>query len=111
MEKDVAAQLSSLKAQVDKTIQVKEAASQPGAIQLSIQNAANADAGTLKVTLTNSKNQTIQEAVAGASWTKINVVPGQYELKVDAIANGQAVQRSQVIIVKPGEVLSPQVTL
>lgn len=107
MEKDVAAQLANLKAQVDKTIQAKDAASQPGAIQFNIQNASNAAAGTLKVTLTDSNGQGTPEPVVGASWTKINVAPGQYQLKVDAMVNGQPFQDSKVIIVKPGEVLSP----
>lgn len=111
MEKDVAAQLSTLKAQVDKTIQEKEAASQPGAIQLTIVNPAKAAAGTLKVTLTDSKNQSTQEAVTGSSWAKINLAPGQYQLAVEATVNTVQFVDQKVIIVEPGKTAPAQVTL
>ena len=111
MEKDVAAQLSTLKAQVDKTIQAKEAASQLGAIQLTIVNPTKAATGSLKVTLLDSKNQSVQEGVQGASWAKINVAAGQYQLTVEATINGQPFSDQKVIIVEPGKTAPAQVTL
>jgi hypothetical protein len=111
MEKDVAAQLTTLKAQVDKTIQAKETASLPGAIQLTIVNPAKAAAGSLKVTLQDSKNQSAQDAVTGASWAKINITPGQYHLMVEATVNGQPFVDQKAIIVEPGKTATPQVTL
>jgi hypothetical protein len=111
MEKDVAAQLSNLKAQIDKTIQAREATSQPGAIQLTIVNPTKAVAGTLKVTLTDSKNQSVQGAVTGASWAKINLTPGQYQLTVEATINGQPFLDQKVVIVEPGKTATPQTTL
>ena len=111
MEKDVAAQVSNLKAQVDKTIKDREAAGQPGAIQLTIVNFAKAAAGTLKVTLQDSKGQKQQEAVSGGSWPKINVAPGQYTLTVEATISGQPFVDAQVITVESGKTATPQVTL
>src|SRR5579859_321634 len=111
MEKDVAAQVSNLKAQVDKTIKEREAASQPGAIQLTIVNPAKAAAGSLKVTLLDSKGQSQQELVTGATWPKINVAPGQYQLTIEATINGQPFVDHKVLTVESGKMATPQVTL
>jgi hypothetical protein len=111
MEKEITAQLAMLKAQVDKTIQAKEAASQPGAIQLTIVNPAKALAGSLKVTLLDSKGQSQQETVTSASWAKINVAPGQYQLTVEATVSGQPFVDHKVLTVEPGKTERPQVTL
>ena len=51
MEKDVAAQLSTLKAQVDRSIQTREADSQPGLIEITVPNADKADAGKVQLRL------------------------------------------------------------
>jgi hypothetical protein len=111
MEKDLTAQLASLKTQVDKTIAAREAAAQPGAIQLTIQNSNKAAPGSLKVTLIDSSNQSVQEPVTGSSWGKINVTPGQYQLKLDAIVNGQPVQQQSVVVVKGGQSENVQIAL
>jgi hypothetical protein len=111
MEKDVAAQLSALKAQVDKTTKEKEAASQPGAIQLTIMNPAKAAAGSLMVTLLDSEGKSQKEAVTGASWAKINVAPGQYQLTVEATVSGAPFVDQKVITVEPGKTAPAQATL
>jgi len=112
MEKDVAAQLASLKTHVDKTIQARQAAEQPGAIRLQIQNAAKADPPTpISVLLTDAKDETTQEKTTGATWTKLNVLPGQYKIKIQATVNGQSAEDQKVALVEPGKVAEVQLTL
>jgi hypothetical protein len=64
MEKDVAAQVASLKAQIDKGTQAKVAPEKPGSIQLEIQNASKADSGSaVSVCLTDAGGKTTQRAL------------------------------------------------
>ena len=105
IEKDVAAQLTALKGQIEKTGQTREAESQPGSIQLSIQNAAKADAATMiNVFLTDAKDQTVQEAVSGTTWARLNLLPGQYKVRIQATVKGQTVEDQKVVVIKPGEI-------
>ena len=112
MEKDVAAQVAALKAQVDKAAQAKEAAEQSGSIQLEIQSASKADTGTaVSVSLTDAEGKTVHENASGASWAKINVLPGQYKIGIEATVKGQRVEDQKVVSVKPGEIAPVQLTL
>jgi hypothetical protein len=112
MEKDVAAQVAALKTQVDKTIQARAAAEQPGAIQLQIQNAAKADPGTtISVFLTDAKDVTTQEKATGSTWTRLNILPGQYKIKIQATVKGQSAEDQKVALVEPGKITDVQLTL
>ncbi len=112
MEKDVAAQLASLKTQVDKTIQARQSAEQPGAIQLQIQNASKADPSTpIDVFLTDAKGVTTQEKATGTSWSKLNVLPGQYKIKIQATVKGQSAEDQKAVLIEPGKVNDLQLTL
>ena len=112
MEKDIAAQISALKSQVDKAVQIKEAAEQPGSMQLQIQNASKVDVGTaISVYLTDAQDKTIQETASGQSWARLNLQPGQYKIKIQAAVGGQSVEDQKVISIKPGEIVPVQLAL
>lgn len=112
MEKDVAAQLASLRTEVDKTIEARQAAQQPGAIQLQIQNAAKANpAIPIIVFLTDAKDKTTEEKTSGTTWTKLNLLPGLYKIKIQATVNGQIVEDQTVASVEPGKVTNVQLAL
>jgi SMODS and SLOG-associating 2TM effector domain 2 len=112
MEKDIVAQVAALKAQVDKAAQAKEAAEQPGSIQLQIQNASKVDAGTtISVCLTDAQGKTIEESASGQSWARLNLLPGQYKIRIKANVKGQNVEDQKVVPVKPGEIADVQLTL
>jgi hypothetical protein len=104
MEKDIGAQVAALKAQVDKAAQAKEAAEQAGSIQLQIQNASKVDTGTtITVCLTDAQGKTIKESASGQSWARLNLLPGQYKISVQATVKGQSVEEQKVVSVKPGD--------
>jgi hypothetical protein len=112
MEKDIAAQVAALKAQVEKAAQAKEAAEQPGSIQLQIQNASKADTGTtISVSLTDAQGKTIKESASGQSWARLNLLPGQYKIGIQATVQGQSVEDQKVVPVKPGEIANVQLAL
>jgi conflict system pore-forming effector with SLATT domain/uncharacterized protein DUF5670 len=112
MEKDVAAQISNLKAQVDKTIQEKEAASKPGFVQLTIKDPNNKFANAnLKVTLIDSNNQAVQgvqqQPVTNLVWPSPFVPPGTYQLKVEGTVNNVQFSQTRSVTVKSGEMATP----
>jgi hypothetical protein len=112
MEKDIVAQIAALKSQVDKAAQTKEAAEQPGSIQLQIQNASKVDTGTTtSVCLTDAQGKAIQETASGQSWARLNLLPGQYKIKIQAAVGGQRVEDQKVISIKPGEIVQVQLAL
>jgi hypothetical protein len=112
MEKDVAAQLTTLKAQVDKTIQAREEASQPGAMQVNIQSNGKTTAGTVKALLMDSKDQVIaEETLAGFTWPKAALTPGIYHLRIEVPENKQIIPLAQTVIIKPGEITTVAITL
>jgi hypothetical protein len=112
MEKDVVAQIAALKSQVDKAAQIKEAAEQPGSIQLQIQNASKVDGGTaISVCLSDAQGKTIQETASGRSWARLNLLPGQYKIRIQASVGGQSVEDQKVVLIKPGEVAEVQLAL
>lgn len=136
MEKDVAAQLSALKAQVaeaakkqgdngkkqqgdnaakaqvDKTIQEKEAAAKPGYVQLTIKDPATKFAkASLKATLFDSSNQAVTVAkdlpVTSLTWTSPFVPPGFYHVKVDGTVDSAPFDQTRDATVKSGEKATP----
>jgi hypothetical protein len=108
LEKDVAIQVETLKQQVDKATQ---AASQTGAIKLTIQNHGNAAPGSVNVTLTGSKGNPIQAKNVDPTWTRINIAPGQYELRIDANVGGNPVSPSTIVTVEAGKVAAETISL
>jgi hypothetical protein len=112
MEKDVSAQLSTLKAQVDKTVQEKEAATKPGFVQLTIKDPNNKFANaSLKVTLIDSNNQPVQgvqqQPVTNLTWPSPFVPPGTYQVKVEGIVNNVQFSQTRSVLVKSGEMATP----
>jgi hypothetical protein len=112
MEKEIAGQVAALKTQVEKAAQAKEATGQAGAIQLQIENTSKVDAGTaIKVFLTDAQGKTTEDSASGQSWAKLNVLPGQYKLRIQATVKGQSVEDQKVVPVKPGEIADVQLAL
>jgi hypothetical protein len=111
MEKDVAAQLDALKTKVDKTIQAKDAASQPGTIQLTIDDQKNkAAAGTLQLTVTDSSNKPVSKTpLTQLNWTSPFMPPGQYLLALDL--NSVPVAPSALVTVPSGGSATAKITI
>jgi hypothetical protein len=108
----VAAQLSTLKAQVDKTIQEKQAAGKPGFVQLTIKDPNNKLASAnLKVTLIDSNNQPVQgvqqQPVTNLTWSTPFVPPGTYQVKVEGTVNNIQFSQTRSVTVKSGEMATP----
>ena len=111
MEKDIKGQLDALKLQLEKTVKEQQDAAKPGAIEVTVGNAAKTDGFHCDVTLqglTGSVNDSITNA---AVWTRINVLPGQYKLTLAAKAKGSAVVTSAILEVKAGETCKATVSL
>ena len=112
LEKDVTAQLTALKAQNEKAVQARDAATQPGSIQLTVPNADKPDSSTIQVRLEGSAGVIADEAVIGSkTWVRLNLVPGQYRLTINAMASGKPVSVTAAVIVKPGEIAQAQIAL
>ena len=112
MEKDVTAQLAALKAQGEKAAQARDAASQPGSIQLTLPNADKADNAAIQIKLEGASGVIADETMTGSkTWVRLNVIPGQYRLTVSATATGKPVSTTAAVIVKPGEIAPPQILL
>jgi len=111
MEKDLKAQLDQLKAQVEKGAQEKQAATKPGAVELTVTNADQTDGFQFEVTLEGQAVK-LTEAVRGNRvWMHINTPPGLYKVTVTGKAKGADVAISAVVEVKPGETAKPQLNL
>jgi hypothetical protein len=111
MERDIKTQLDTLKAQVDKNAQDKQDAAKPGAIELTVSNAASTDGNRCDVTLEGA-NVKLTEALANSTvWTRIGVAPGQYKATVDAKIGGKPVSTSAVLTVAAGETCKATVAL
>jgi hypothetical protein len=112
LEKDVTAQLATLKAQTEKAAESKEAAVVPGSIQLTVPNADQADGAKIQVKLDGPASTIADESVTGSkTWVHLNVAPGQYRVTVSAIVNTKLVATTAVVIVKPGEIAQPSISL
>lgn len=111
MEKDLKAQLDSLKAQVDKGAKDKEAATKPGAIELTVTNADKTDSFSFDVVLEGQSGKSTDSVSNAKVWTRMNTVPGQYRISINAKSKGNIVSTSTIVDVKPGDTAKPSVTL
>jgi len=111
MEKDVAAQVTTLKAQVDKTIAAREAAAQPGLIELTVRNADKADGGKVQVRMSGPATITGEIQPGSKTFAKENIPAGQYRFWISAKVGGKDVSAETAVIVKPGEVNKTQLDL
>jgi hypothetical protein len=111
MEKDLKVQLDSMKAQVEKAAKDKEVASKPGAIELTVANADKTDGFSFDVVLEGQSGKSTDSVSNAKVWTRINIVPGQYKVTINAKFTGIAASTSTVVVVNPGETEKPSVTL
>ncbi len=111
MEKDLKVQLDTLKAQVEKEAKDKVAATKPGAIELTVTNAAQTDSFSFDVVLEGQSGKSLDSVSNATVWTRINVAPGQYRISVNAKSKGNIASTSTIVDVKPGETAKPSVTL
>lgn len=114
IEKDVRAQLDALKAQVDKTQEARKAATQPGSIEATIENADQAKDFAFSVTLDGATGVMVKdERVSGSkTWARLNVEPGQYRILVNAISlDSKPTSAATVVLIKPAEVSRPSIKL
>src|ERR1035438_8888744 len=111
MEKDLKTQLDSLKAQVDKGAKDKEAATKAGAIELTVTNADKTDSFSFDVVLDGQSGKSTDSVSNSKVWTRINTVPGQYSISINAKYKGSIVSTATIVDVKPGGTENPSVTL
>lgn len=114
LEKDVKAQLDSLKAQVEKTQGDRDAATQAGAIEATIQNADKVKDFTFSVALDGPGGTIVkaEQVIGSKTWGHLNLAPGQYRLVVTASSSdGKTVSSITVFVLKPAEILKPSITL
>lgn len=114
LEKDVRAQVDSLKAKVEQTQADRAAATQPGSIEATIGNADKAKDFSFNVTLEGLDGIVVkdEQVVGSTNWAHLNAPPGQYRLIVGAArADGKSVSSTSVVVVKPGEVAKTSVAL
>ena len=111
MEKDLKTQLDSLKAQVEKGAKDKEAATSPGAIELTVANADKTDSFSFEVVLEGQSGKSTESVSNANVWTRINTLPGQYRITINAKSRGNITSTSTIVYVKPGDTAKPSVTL
>jgi hypothetical protein len=112
IEKDVTAQLATMKAQNEKAAQARDAVSRPGSIQLTVPNADKADNAAIRIKLEDAASAIADEAVTGSkSWVRLSLTPGHYRLTVSASIGGKPSSTTAAVIVKPDEVSQPQIAL
>jgi conflict system pore-forming effector with SLATT domain len=111
MEKDLKVQLDTLKAQMDKATKDKEAATKPGAIELTVTNADKTDGFAFDVVLEGQSGKTAESVSNAKVWTRISVLPGQYKVSINARSKGTTISTSTIADVQPGETAKPSVTL
>lgn len=114
LEKNVKSQLDALKAQVEKSQEARQTASQPGSIEATVDNADKAKDYACTVTLDGPEGVIVKdERTAGSkTWAHLNVKPGQYRLTVSATGpDGKPVSATAVVVIKPAEVSRPAISL
>lgn len=112
LEKDVKVQLDTLKAQVQKTAQDRQAAAKPGSIELTVSNAEKTDGFQFQVVLEDESGAVAHEEVANSkTWARINAAPSHYKISISAVAGGKPVSVSAIVEVKPGEAAKPSLSL
>ena len=112
MERDIKAQLDTLKAQVDQAAKDKDTAAKPGAIELTVTNADKTDGFSFDVVLEGPAGTSADSVSNSKVWTRIDVQgPGQYRVSIDAKSKGAVTSTSAVVDVKPGGIEKPSLTL
>jgi len=114
LEKDVKAQLDSLKSQVDKTQQDMEAAAEPGSIEATVENAEKAKDFAFFATLDGSGGTVVREERTSGTrtWGHLNLAPGHYRLIIAATStDGKPASSVTIVVVKPAEVCKVTVAL
>ena len=115
LEKDVKTQLDALKAQVDKSQQAQQAASQPGAIEATIENADKAKDFSFSATLEGPEGNVVvkdEKSTASKTWARPNVKPGQYKLLITAkTKEDKPAYATSIVVVKAAEVSKPKIEL
>jgi hypothetical protein len=111
MEKDLKSQLDSLKAQMDQGARDKEAATKPGAVELTVTNAEQMDNFSFDITLEGQSGKSADTVSNAQVWTGINIAPGQYKISINAKSKGNITSTSTIVDVKPGDTAKPSVTL
>ena len=106
MEKDVKAQLDTLKAQVDKAQDARQMAAQLGSIEVTIDNADKTKDFTFNVTVEGPDGELVKDEATngGKTWARVNVKAGQYKLVVTATTpDNKRVSATAIVLVKPGD--------
>jgi conflict system pore-forming effector with SLATT domain len=111
MEKDLKAQLDSLKVQVEQGAKDKEAAAKPGAIELTVTNADKTDSFSFDVVSEGQSGKSADSVANAKVWTRMNMIPGQYRISINAKSKGNTISASTIVDVKPGDTARPSVTL
>jgi hypothetical protein len=112
LEKDVTAQLATMKAQNEKAAQARDAATRPGSIQLTVPNADRADNAVIRIKLEDASTAIADETATGSkTWVRLSLTPGHYRLTVSAAIGGRPTSTTTAVIVKPDEVTQPQIAL
>jgi hypothetical protein len=119
LEKDVKAQLETLKAQVEKQQKDRAAVSEPGSMEVTVSNADKTRDFTLLVTLEGPDGTVVKDdkVLSSKTWTRLNVKPAQYKVTIaaDTVASAaeasKRISQSAVLQVKPGELTKASVSL
>jgi hypothetical protein len=112
LEKETKAQLDALKAQAEKTIAARTAASQPASVEIVVSNVDKTDNRSFKVLWEGTQGKIAEEAVNNAEeWIRINVPAGQYTATISSTIRGKPAAKKSVVVVNPGEHKQIEVTL
>jgi SMODS and SLOG-associating 2TM effector domain 2 len=114
LEKDVKAQLDNLKVQVDKSQQAQQAATEPGSIEATIENADKTKDFAFLASLDGPDGVVVKDEKTGSSktWARANVKPGQYRLVIAATTpENKPAYATSIVVVKPREVAKTSIRL
>jgi SMODS and SLOG-associating 2TM effector domain 2 len=111
MEKDVKAQLEALKGELAKA-KVVQVQKEPGALEVSIPNAATAQNSKVQINLDGASGPLAEDVLQGSNkWVRLGVAPGPYKIAVRATINGAPAASTTAILVKSGEIVKVEIPL
>jgi hypothetical protein len=111
LEKEVKAQLETLRAQVDKA---QQAATQLGAIEATIENADKTKDFAFSATLDGPEGNVVRDekSTSSKTWARANVKPGQYKLVIAAkTPEDKPTYATSIVVVKASEISKPNIRL
>jgi phage host-nuclease inhibitor protein Gam len=111
MEKDLKAQLDALKAQIDKGVKDEQAATKPGAVELTVTNAEKTDGFSFDVVVEGQSGKSVDSVSNAKVWTRINILPGQYRMGINAKYKGNITSTSLIVDVKSGDTAKTSIAL